>query len=61
MGVSVGGGMIIATAMIQMEVTHEYLGIATSLAITARNLGGAVGTVIYVSIFTDRLSQFGQA
>jgi hypothetical protein len=55
MGVSVGGGMIIATAMIQMEVTHEYLGIATSLAITARNLGGAVGTVIYVSIFKDRL------
>jgi hypothetical protein len=58
MGVSVGGGMIIATAMIQMEVTHEYLGIATSLAITARNLGGSVGTVIYVSIFTGRLKYY---
>jgi len=58
MGVSVGGGMIIATAMIQMEVSHEYLGIATALAITARNLGGAVGTAIYVSIFTDRLKYY---
>jgi len=28
---------------------------ATSLAVTARNLGGAVGTVIYTSIFSDRL------
>lgn len=58
MGVSIGGGMIIATAMIQMEVSHEYLGIATSLAITARNLGGSVGAVIYVSIFTDRLKHY---
>lgn len=58
MGLSVGGGMIVATAMIQLEVPHEYLGIATSVAITARNLGGAVGTVIYVSIFTDRVKFF---
>lgn len=48
--------MIISTVMIQVAVPHEYLGIATALAVTARNLGGSVGTVIYVSIFTDRLT-----
>jgi len=58
MGVTVGGGMIIATAMIQLEVTHEYLGIATSFAITARNLGVAVCQVIYVSIFTYHLTYY---
>ncbi|OCK73657.1 trichothecene efflux pump [Lepidopterella palustris CBS 459.81] len=54
-GVSVGGGMIVATAMVQLAVDHEYIGIATALAVTARNVGGAVGTVIYTSIFSDRL------
>jgi hypothetical protein len=54
-GVCVGGGMIIATAMVQLAVEHEYIGIVTALAVAARNIGGAVGQVIYVSIFTGRL------
>ena len=54
-GISVGGGMIVATAMVQLAVEHQYIGIATALAVTARNVGGAVGQVIYISIFTDRL------
>lgn len=47
--------MIIATAMVQLAVKHEYLGIVTSLAVTVRNVGGAVAQVIYVSILTGRL------
>jgi len=54
-GLCVGGGMIVATAMVQLAVEHEHIGIATSLAITARNVGGSVGQVIYVSIFTEKL------
>ncbi|EXJ87183.1 hypothetical protein A1O3_04142 [Capronia epimyces CBS 606.96] len=54
-GISVGGGMIVATAMVQLAVEHEYIGIATALAVTARNIGGSVGQVIYVSIFTEKL------
>jgi hypothetical protein len=54
-GLTVGGGMIISTAMVQMVVSHEYIGITTQMAVTARNLGGAVGTVVYVAIFSGRL------
>jgi hypothetical protein len=54
-GICVGGGMIVATAMVQLAVEHQYIGIATALAVTARNIGGSVGQVIYISIFTDRL------
>lgn len=55
-GISVGGGMIVATAMVQLSVEHQYIGIVTALAVTARNVGGSVGQVIYISIFTDRLN-----
>jgi hypothetical protein len=41
--------MIISTAMVQMVVSHEYIGITTQMAVTDRNLGGAVGTVVYVN------------
>lgn len=54
-GITVGGGMIVATAMVQLAVEHEYIGIATALAVTSRNIGGSVGQVIYVSIFTQGL------
>ncbi|OCK82586.1 MFS general substrate transporter, partial [Lepidopterella palustris CBS 459.81] len=54
-GFTVGAGMIVSTAMVQMAVSHEYLGVTTQLAVTARNVGGAVGTVIYTSIFTGRI------
>jgi hypothetical protein len=47
--------MIVATAMVQLAVEHEYIGIATALAVTARNVGGSVGQVIYVSIFTEKI------
>lgn len=47
--------MIVATAMVQLAVEHQYIGIVTALAVAARNIGGAVAQVIYVSIFTGRL------
>jgi len=54
-GLTVGGGMIVSTAMVQLAVTHEYIGLSTQTAVTARNAGGAVGTVVYVAIFTSRI------
>jgi hypothetical protein len=44
--------------MVQLAVEHEYIGIATALCVTARNVGGAVATVIYTAIFTDRLKHY---
>jgi len=57
-GVCTGGGFVVAAAMIQLAVEHEYIGIATALCVTARNVGGAVATVIYTAIFTDRLKHY---
>jgi len=54
-GCTVGGGMIVSTAMVQLAVEHEYLGLVTQMAVTARNAGGAVATVIYTAIFTGRI------
>jgi len=54
-GVCTGGGFVVAAAMIQLAVEHEYIGIATALCVTARNVGGSVATVVYTAIFTDRL------
>ncbi|KAF2489707.1 MFS general substrate transporter [Lophium mytilinum] len=54
-GLCTGGGFVVAAAMIQLAVEHEYIGIATALCVTARNVGGAVATVIYTAIFTGRL------
>lgn len=57
LGLCVGGGMTVATPMVQLAVDHEYIGIATAFAITARNVGGAVAQVIYVSIFANKLTE----
>jgi len=57
-GVCVGGGFVVAAAMIQVSVEHQYIGIATALAVTARNVGGSVATVIYTTIFSDRLKHY---
>jgi hypothetical protein len=58
MGITVGGGMIVATTMIQLEIKHEYIGIGTSLAVTPRNVGGAVGQTIYTTIFSEKLKSY---
>jgi hypothetical protein len=50
--------MIVATTMIQLEIKHEYIGISTSLAVTARNVGGAVGQTIYTTIFSEKLDSY---
>jgi hypothetical protein len=50
--------MIVATTMIQLEIKHEYIGIGTSLAVTPRNVGGAVGQTIYTTIFSEKLKSY---
>jgi hypothetical protein len=54
MGITVGGGMIVATTMIQLEIKHEYIGIGTSLAVTARNVGGAVAERLRTGTFHSK-------
>ena len=57
-GVCTGGGFVVAAAMIQLAVDHEYIGIATALCVTARNVGGALAIVIYTAIFSNRLQYY---
>lgn len=58
----IGGAMaaatIASTTMIQLGVSHEFIGIATGLAITMRSVGGSVGTTIYSSVLTSRFRTF---
>jgi hypothetical protein len=49
--------MIVTTAMVQLAVKHEYIGLVTQMAVTSRNAGGAVGTVVYTAIFSGRLKE----
>jgi len=57
-GICTGGGFVVAAAMIQLAVEHEYIGIATALCVTARNVGGAIAIVIYTAIFNGRLKYY---
>jgi hypothetical protein len=57
-GAFVAAGTVVSTAMIQLGVSHEYIGIATGLAITARSMGGSVGTTIYSSILASRIKHY---
>ncbi|KAK1762784.1 trichothecene efflux pump [Phialemonium atrogriseum] len=54
----VSAATIVSTAMIQLGVPHEYIGIATGLAITMRSIGGSVGTTIYSSVLTSKLKHY---
>jgi hypothetical protein len=46
----VSSSTVVSTIIIQISVPHEYLGIATAIVASARSVGGAVGTTIYVVI-----------
>lgn len=46
----------LSVAMVQVGVPHEYLGVASGVIVTARSLGGAVATTIYVSILRNHLT-----
>jgi hypothetical protein len=52
----VSSSTVVSTMIIQIAVPHEYLGIATAIVASARSVGGAVGTTIYVVILQARLA-----
>jgi hypothetical protein len=62
MVVLIGGlvttAVVASQTMIQLGVRHEYLGVASAIANTARNLGGSVGTTIYTSILSDKIAHY---
>jgi hypothetical protein len=49
-GARFSAAVILSTTMIQLGVLHEYIGIATPMAIIARSIGGFIGTSLYTSI-----------
>ncbi|EFX00504.1 trichothecene efflux pump [Grosmannia clavigera kw1407] len=55
-GIAVASATIATTTMIQVGVSHEYIGIATGLAITARSVGGSVATTIYSTVLKSRFT-----
>jgi hypothetical protein len=49
-------GVQTSAVMIQPAVSHEYIGVATALAVTVRSLGGSVATTIYTTILANNIS-----
>ncbi|KAK7204237.1 trichothecene efflux pump [Myxozyma melibiosi] len=47
---------IISTTMAQLGVPHEYIGVASGLAITSRSVGGTVATVVYTTVLQNDVS-----
>jgi copper(I)-binding protein len=47
---------IFATSMVQLNVKHEHIGVASGLIVTMRTLGGAVATTIYLTILNNKLT-----
>jgi hypothetical protein len=41
--------------MVQLNIPHQYLGVAMGLVVTARNVGGSISTTIYTSILSNDL------
>ncbi|KAF2817035.1 trichothecene efflux pump [Mytilinidion resinicola] len=52
----VAGTSILTAAMVQLNVEHEFIGVATGVMICVRTVGGAVGSTIYVSILQNKLT-----
>ena len=52
----VSAASIFAVSMVQVGVKHEYIGIASGVIVTARSLGGAVATTIYVTILQNKIT-----
>jgi hypothetical protein len=57
-GALVNAAAIASATMIQLGVPHEYMGVGTAMAITARSIGGSVGTTVYTSILENRLVHY---
>ncbi|OCK73556.1 trichothecene efflux pump [Lepidopterella palustris CBS 459.81] len=50
----VGSASIVTTAVVQIAVPHEYIGIATGVVTCVRAVGGSVATTIYASVLHSR-------
>lgn len=48
---------IISTTMAQLGVPHEYIGVASGLAITSRSVGGTIATVVYSAVLQNDVSK----
>jgi hypothetical protein len=57
-GACFSAAVILSTTMIQLGVLHEYIGIATSMAIATRSMDGFIGTSLYTSILQSRLTHY---
>lgn len=51
----VGAISVITTAVVQVSVDHEFIGVATGLIGCIRTLGGSVATTVYSTILRSRL------
>ncbi|KAF2491932.1 trichothecene efflux pump [Lophium mytilinum] len=49
---------VFQVTIVQLTVSHEYIGVATALITTARSVGGSVATAIYTSILKNKLIAF---
>ena len=54
----VAAATVITTTMIQLGVPHEFIGVATGLAITMRSVGGSVATTIYSTVLSSRFKSY---
>ncbi|KAF1812768.1 trichothecene efflux pump [Eremomyces bilateralis CBS 781.70] len=55
LGMGLTGATLCSTTMVQLGQKHEYIGIATAMAITARSIGGCLATTIYTSIIENKI------
>lgn len=53
-----GAAAVVSTnAMVQLNVPHQFLGVAMGLVVTARNVGGSISTTIYTSVLQTDLKE----
>jgi hypothetical protein len=52
----VAGVNITSLTYVQVAVKHKFIGIATGITTCSRSLGGAIGQVIYTTIFSNKLT-----
>jgi hypothetical protein len=57
-GALVSSATIVSATMVQLGVPHAYIGVGTAMVITARSIGGSVGTTLYSTILADRVRHY---
>jgi MFS family permease len=57
MGAVIAAAAVLAAAILQLGSHHAYIGIVSGMGTSARNAGGAVAQVVYVSILNQELTK----